>query len=194
MSDHVTANKKGGKFDSCSRPIQWTIVCFVPLLLATVFGLVGCAGYHLGSIGGKNLQGINTIFIPTVKNLSYEPDIQVTTTNAIIRAMDNDGTLKTVPSSTADADLLVTVTSTKRESIRGNTLDPQATEEYELHVEAEVTLFSRKLSKKLLDKVKVEGVTKFFVQSDQTESERQAYPMAAEDLANHIVSLVVEGW
>ncbi len=157
------------------------------------FFWVGCAGYHVGSVAGKSLQGVNTITVPVAKNESYEPGIQVTVTNEILRRLDDDGTLKTIQSG-ADSELTVTIKSVDRESIRGNTLDPQATEEYELYLNAEVSFFNRKLGKKVLDKVKVQGSAKFFVQTNQVEAERQAVPLAAEDLANHIVSLVVEGW
>lgn len=155
---------------------------------------VGCAGYRVGSIAGKDLQGVTSVFVPTVKNESYEPGLPVVTTNAILRKLDNDGTLKTVQSLQADSQLDVVIKSVERHSLRGNRLDGERTEEYEVKITAQATFFNRKLGKKTLDKVTVSGVTKYFVQADQQEAERQALPTAAEDLAQNIVSLVVEGW
>jgi Lipopolysaccharide-assembly len=154
----------------------------------------GCAGYRVGSVAGEALQGVNTLFVPVAKNESYEPGLQVVTTNEIIRRFDNDGTLKTRQSLGADAQLDITLKSVTRQSLRGNRLDGEATEQYEVTIIAEVTLLNRKLGRKTLDKVLVQGSSKYFVQQDMQEAERQALPTAAEDLATRVVALVVEGW
>jgi len=38
------------------------------------------------------------------------------------------------------------------------------------------------------------GTTSFFVSSDVTTDERQALPLATEDLATRLVSQISEGW
>jgi hypothetical protein len=40
----------------------------------------------------------------------------------------------------------------------------------------------------------VSGATSFFVGSDVSTDERQALPLAAEELARHLVSQLSEGW
>jgi hypothetical protein len=179
------------------------------LLALALFPLLsGCAGYRLGNISGKELQGVRSVYVPVCKNESFTPEIQVTVTNAILRAFDNDGTLQTSqqPGSDSQLDVVIKrVTRTPSRSVRRVGLNPitklpetQAnvlvTAEYELKIEAEVTFLNRKVGRNILEKKIVAGTTDYFVQNDQIESERQALPQAAEDLGRHIVSLITEGW
>ncbi|CAF0702355.1 conserved hypothetical protein [Candidatus Methylacidithermus pantelleriae] len=161
-------------------------------LLGWLFG--GCAGYRLGNIGGEAVQGVRSIYVPMVKNESYAPDLQVVVTNAIQRRFDTDGTLRTTDSDHADAELEVVVRRIYREALRPEVLDPLATAQYRVHIEAQATLINRRLGRKTLDHVNVDGATTYFTQKDMVEAERQALPLAAEDLAKNLVSLVVEGW
>ncbi|HEY8965110.1 MAG TPA: LPS assembly lipoprotein LptE [Candidatus Methylacidiphilales bacterium] len=175
-----------------SRPFR---LLLRPILaLALVFALAGCAGYRLGSTGGKNIQGINSIYIPVIRNLTLEPGMEVPTTTAIIRAFDQDGTLRTTGSGAADAELTVAITSVGREQMQTEYYDVSASTQLKLVVTARVTCLNRKTGRKIADNVEVTGINSYFVGRDQVEAERQALPMAEQDLAKHIVSLVVEGW
>jgi hypothetical protein len=53
---------------------------------------------------------------------------------------------------------------------------------------------NRRLGRKIFENYPVNGTTTFFTQSNIQEGERQALPLAAEDLANNAVKLVTEGW
>jgi len=156
--------------------------------------LTGCASYRLGSVGGKNIQGVGSVYIPVVKNETLEPSIDVSTTAEIIRTFDQDGTLKTSQSPDADAQLDVTLVSAGRDAMTMERLDSQAGNQFQITLTARVTFMNRRLGKKVFDNVTVTGSNTYIVQGDQVEAERQALPMAEEDLAKHIVSLVVEGW
>jgi hypothetical protein len=156
--------------------------------------LSGCAGYRVGNISGRELQGVRSIYVPVVRNVSLEPDIQVQATNAIIRRFDADGTLETQQSGNADAELDVTITNVQRVPIRSSTGDILVTAEYQLTIEATVTFINRKLGRKIFENTGVSGSTDFFTQSDIIEGERQALPLACDDLANNTVKLVTEGW
>jgi hypothetical protein len=46
----------------------------------------------------------------------------------------------------------------------------------------------------LMPWAEVVGTTSFFVQADVTTDERQALPLAAEELATHLVTQLSEGW
>ena len=46
----------------------------------------------------------------------------------------------------------------------------------------------------LLPYAEVVGTTSFFVGTDVTTDERQALPLAAEELASHLVTQLSEGW
>jgi hypothetical protein len=48
--------------------------------------------------------------------------------------------------------------------------------------------------KELVPPTEVAGTTSFFVGTDVTTDERQALPLAAEELAVHLVSQLSEGW
>jgi hypothetical protein len=162
------------------------------VLVALLFS--ACAGYRLGNIGGEAIQGVRTVYVPMAKNESYSPDLQVVVTNAILRRFDADGTLRTSDSDHADAELEVVIRRVSREAIRPEVLDPLATAQYYVRIEAEATLINRRLGQKTLDHVKVDGRTSYFTQKDMVEAERQALPLAAEDLAKNLVSLITEGW
>jgi hypothetical protein len=154
----------------------------------------GCAGYRVGGVGGKSIQGVNSVYVPVLKNKTLEPTLEVPTTTAIIRAFDKDGTLATSQSNGADSQLDVTIIDVRRSILTPEQLDGQAGNQFELTLVARVTFINRKLGKKILDDVVVQGTNSYFVNRDQVEGERQALPMAEESLAKNIVALVTEGW
>jgi len=175
---------------SASRLAQKALL----LLAICTLSMTGCASYRLGSVGGKTLQGVQSVYIPVVKNETLEPSIDVLTTAAIIRAFDQDGTLKTSQSPDADAQLDVTLVSAGRDAMTTERLDSQAGNQFQVTLTARVTFMNRRLGKKVFDNVSVTGTNSYIVQTDQVEAERQALPMAEQDLAKHIVSLISEGW
>ena len=65
------------------------------LLFALVLSLSSCAGYQLGSVKPANLEHIQSIAIPTFKNLTLEPRSSVLMTNSVIKGFHEDGTFKT---------------------------------------------------------------------------------------------------
>ncbi|ACD83630.1 LptE family protein [Candidatus Methylacidiphilum infernorum] len=155
----------------------------------------GCSGsYRLGSIGGPSIQGVKTIYVPTVKNKTVIPGLQSMVTNEIIRAIDNDGTLQTSRNVDADAELDVTITEFNRIILRPEILDPFTTAEYRLVLTASVTLINRKLGKATINGAHVSGSSYYFTQTNMPEAQRQDLPLVAEDLANRIVNLLTEGW
>ncbi|CAI9086260.1 hypothetical protein A7K73_06290 [Candidatus Methylacidiphilum fumarolicum] len=166
------------------------IVCFFFCI-----GLVGCSGgYRLGSIGGPAIQGIKTIYVPTVKNKTVIPGLQSMVTNEIIRAIDNDGTMQTSRNVDADAELDVTIVDFNRVILRPEILDPFTTAEYKLIITASVTLINRKLGRATIKGAQVSGSSYYFTQTNMPEAQRQDLPLVAEDLANRIVNLLTEGW
>ena len=164
------------------------------LALVAVLGLGGCAGYRVGDISGRNLQGVRSVYVPVARNSSLEPDIQMSVTNAIIRRFNDDGALEVNQNSNADSELDVTITNVLHTPIRSSTTDILLTAQYQLTIEATVTYVNRRLGRKIFENTTVNGSTTFFTQSDIQEGERQALPLAAEDLANNAVKLVTEGW
>ena len=164
------------------------------MVLLMVWGITGCAGYHVGNISGRDLQGVRSVYVPVARNASLEPDIQVTVTNAVIRRFNNDGTLEVNQTSNADSEFDITIFDVHRTAARSSTSSVLITAQYELTIEAKVTFINRRLGRKIFENSTVTGSTTFFTQANIQEGERQALPLAAEDLAKNAVALVTEGW
>ena len=164
---------------------------FAALLLAAL--LSGCAGYRLGDVKPNYLKEIRTIAIPTFRNSTFLPRVEVLVTNTVIKQFQQDGTFQITSEDKADAVLRATVTGVVRapaRSVRGNVL---ATTEFNLGLGVSYTLVGKN-GESLAGPLTVGGSTSFFVGSDVTTEERQALPLAAEDLAVRLVSQLSEGW
>jgi hypothetical protein len=164
---------------------------FVPLLL--VFLLGGCAGYQLGPATPGYLRQVHSIAVPTFTNTTLVPRIEVLVTSTVIKQFQQDGTFKIVNADVADATLkgeIVGVNRSPARSVRGNVL---STTEFNLNVTVKYTLTGRD-GKVLGSSGAVSGSTSFFVGSDVSTDERQALPLAAEEVARHLVSQLSEGW
>jgi len=165
------------------------------LLSILVLGpLSGCAGYRVGNTSGRDLQGVRSVYVPVVRNTSLEPNLQMTVTNAVIRRFNSDGTLEVNQSSNADSELDIVITGVNYTPTRSSTSDILITAQYQITIQATATYVNRRLGRKIFENVAVSGSTNFFTQSDIQEGERQALPLAADDLANNAVKLITEGW
>jgi len=164
------------------------------LTLLAVLALSGCAGYRVGNISGRDLQGVRSVYVPVVKNSSLTPDLQMTVTNAVIRRFNDDGTLQVNQDPNADSELDVTITNVTPTSISSSNNDIYVTAQYQVTITATVTFVNRRLGRKIFENTPAAGSTTVFTQSDIQEGQRQALPLAAKDLANNIVKLVTEGW
>jgi len=164
------------------------------LVILALGPLSGCAGYRVGNTSGRNLQGVRSVYVPVARNTSLEPDLQMTVTNAVIRRFNSDGTLEVNQNSNADSELDLVITNVNHTPVRSSTTDILITAQYQLTIQARATYVNRRLGRKIFENVAVTGSTTFFTQSDIQEGERQALPLAADDLANNAVKLITEGW
>lgn len=164
---------------------------FATLLLA--FLLEGCAGYQLGPATPSYLRQVHAIAVPTFANSTLVPRIEVLVTGTVIKQFQQDGTFRVANADAADATLkgeIVGVSRSPARSVRGNVL---STTEFNLTVTVKYTLLGRD-GKPLGSGGAVSGSTSFFVGSDVSTDERQALPLATEELARHLVSQLSEGW
>lgn len=164
-------------------------------LLATLFcfALGGCLGYHVGPVKPYYLRDVHNIAVPTFKNHTLVPRIEVLVTDTVIKQLQQDGTFQITNGDNADATLsgeIYRITRAPARSVRGNVL---ATTEFSLALVVKYSLTGRD-GKQLVPSNDVVGTTTFFVSSDVTSDERQALPLATEDLATRLVSQVSEGW
>ena len=170
----------------------------LPLLaLAVLFS--GCAGYKIGPIQPKRMRAVQTIAVPSFRNDTLEPRVEVLLANAVIKQFQQDGTYRVARDTDADAILECTLDEIQRRpsrSVRGNVLQ---TREYTLVIRVTYRVLQRSTGVEL-DARTVSGQTSFFVSgtnniaADVNQDERQAFPIAAEDMAVRLVSQLSEGW
>ena len=164
-------------------------------LLTTLFSLAlgGCLGYHVGPVKPYYLRDVHTIAVPTFKNRTLVPRIDVLVTDTVIKQLQQDGTYQITNGDKADATLtgeISRITRAPARSVRGNV---RATTEFSLWLVVKYSLTGRD-GKQLVTPTDAIGTTSFFVSSDVTSDERQALPLATEDLAGRLVTQISEGW
>jgi Lipopolysaccharide-assembly len=155
--------------------------------------LTGCFGYHIGPVKPYYLQDVHSIAVPTFKNETLIPRIEVLVTDTVIKQFQQDGTFQIANMGSADAVLKGEITRIARSparSVRGNVL---ATTEFNLSMHVKYRLVGRD-GETLTASREASGGTSFFVGTDVVTDERQALPLATEELATHLVSQLSEGW
>jgi hypothetical protein len=155
--------------------------------------LTGCAGYTLGPTPPTFMKGVKKIALPILKNATIAADIEALATTTLIRQIQQDGTYEVTGEDQADAIVVGTITSvdrTKARSLQGNVL---ASSEFTLRLTIDFRI-ERPYTQQLLGRRSIEGDTTFFVGNDTSAQERQAIPLAVQDLAVQFVSFLSEGW
>jgi hypothetical protein len=144
---------------------------------------------------GAGFQDIRILYLPSVVNETDETAVPGPVTNAILQEIDRDGTFRHARKDEADAILEVTVKKIARSPIQQSVEQYLTTLQYQLTITLEYRVYSMKEKKEVIPKATISGYTTFFVQGDQTESQRQALPLAAQNVAQNLVSaLANRGW
>jgi hypothetical protein len=157
------------------------------------FSLTGCLGYHIGPVKPYYLRDVHTIAVPTFKNRTLLPHIEVLVTDTVIKQLQQDGTFQIARGEDADATVtaeIIRINRVPARSVRGNVL---ATVEFNLTMSVRYSVIGRD-GTQLVGSAEASGATTFFVSSDVTTDERQALPLATEDLATRLVAQLSEGW
>lgn len=171
------------------------------LLILIVLSSSGC-GYRLGSILPSNIK---SVAVPTFKNMTPEPGVEMAITNEVINQFQIDGTLIVVENDDADVRLEGEIIEYRREPLRFAGQDFREVSEYRLRLITRLTLVDLKTHKPLWSARTVEGETTYLVGGSFRETERTALgaltnqersqlPTLQQDLAHNIVESVVEGW
>lgn len=175
---------------------------FASYALLVILFLTGC-GYRVGTILPMNIK---SIAVPTFKNSTPEPGVEIGVTNQVISQFQIDGTLKVVEEEDADVRLEGELLEYRREPLRYTGTDFKDVSEYRLRLITRLTLVDLKTGQPIWAKRVVEGETTYFVGGDSlrdtertalgalTEQERSQIPTLEEDLAHDVVESVVEGW
>ena len=165
----------------------------LPVLLMGMIALNGCAGYHLGPAKPSYLKDVHTVSIPVFRNNTLIPRIEAVFTTSVISQMQQDGSLKVVGPGEGDATLVCVIDRIERAPARSVTGNVLLTSEFELNVGVRYSL-QEKGTGRIIDNGRITGETSFFVGNDVQQDERQAIPIAAQQLAVRLVSQVVEGF
>jgi hypothetical protein len=175
-----------------SNPV--TVVAAAAAAMAAAVGLSGCAGfgYDLGSMLPPEIQ---TVFIPTVQNNTDEPQLETEATRAVVEAIQRDGSLHIASEEDADSILHIVLTSYQIVPIAYRRDTRTAADEYRIYLTAQIALMRNDGSGTVVaQSPSVRGESTFVLAGDLTSSKRIGLPVAANDLAQHIVEQIVEYW
>ena len=163
-----------------------TIVCLLALLAGP-----GCASYQLGSMLPPDIRSVH---VPTFLNETGEPLIEVETTRAIIRAIQRDGSLLIAGEEDADAVLSVVLTDFHLQALGFDRERRAAANEYRMRIRAQLVLTRRETGAVIAQSPRIVGESTFIVTGDMTSAKQRAIPDAADDLAQLLISEIVEAW
>lgn len=193
------------------RIVQFSVAGVAAIVLAA------CANYQIGSVKPSAYAGIDKLHIPPFTNDTLEPRLSSLVTNAVLKEIQADGTYRVTTRSSSDAVLkgrIVKIDKRQLRSVRTDTLQSQELKLF-IHVEyhladpntgARINSTARALkdsaSKEQADEDAVIGVregrvvgeTIQFVDDSYQVGERNAIAVAAEDLADKLVSQLANGW
>lgn len=125
-------------------------------------------------------------------NQTLEPRLGDAVTTALRQSLQRDGTYRLATHGNGDVVVAGTVTRYERSGLSYNPKDVLTVLDYRIVVTAHVTARERDTGKTLLDR-DVTGYTLVRPGADLTSAERQALPLLAENLAENVSSLLVDG-
>jgi Lipopolysaccharide-assembly len=167
------------------RPLNFFAMC-----AALVF-FAGCGGYHLGPVNGA-VAGEKSIEVLPFNNRTLQPRLGDAVTQALRERLQADATYHLATRGPGDIVVTGDITRYNREGVSYLNTDVTTPENYRIGIVAHVTARDRDTGKVLLDK-DVNGYALVHIGADLADTERQAAPLLAEDLARNIAELITEG-
>jgi hypothetical protein len=160
-------------------------------LVLLIPSLIGCAGYQLGPTNGV-AAGEKSVQLAPFANLTLQPRLTDAVSSQLRKELQRDGTFRLATHD--DGDIVVTGSLTRydRLEITLASHDVLTVRDYRLSLTAHVTARERSTGKVLLDQPVI-GYTIIRVGANLPESERQALPLLADDLARNVTARLVEG-
>ena len=152
----------------------------------------GCAGYKLGPTNGV-IAGSKSIQVAAFSNrVLEEPRLTEAVTLSLRKRLQQDGTFKLDTHNEGDILVSGSIVDYHRAHLSFQPRDILTPRDYRLTIWAEVNARERSSGKTLVAR-RVRGHTTVRVGTDLVSAERQAIPLAAEDLARNITALLVDG-
>ncbi|MDB6029980.1 MAG: hypothetical protein JWM16_318 [Verrucomicrobiales bacterium] len=162
-----------------------------PWIFAICLLLSGCAGYQLGPTNGS-VAGSKSIQITPFSSKALEPRLSDAVTSQLRKSIQKDGTYRLNTSGDPDIVVTGTIETYDRRQLSFQPTDILTPRDYRIILVARVVARERSTGKTILDR-DVSGRTTVRIGSDLSSAERQALPLAAEDLARSITSLLADG-
>lgn len=182
----------------------------------------GCAGYQFGDAKSASLAGVKKLHVPPFKNLTLEPRLSSLVTNAVLKDLQADGTFQISTRKSCDAVLVGQIKQIKKSQLRANRNNTLQSEELSVYLTVEYHLEDPVTGARIGEVVGEEkaansnwGASKSndagfeksrqglvigeaiqFISPGQSfqVGERQDLSLAAEDLAEKLVSQLANGW
>ena len=162
------------------------------LLLSALIPLAGCAGYRPGSDKPSKLANITKLAVPTFGNRTLVPQIEVMTTNAVIKRLQTQGTYQIVSRGDADAILVGEIADIQNQQYRAVASNTLRSAEILSRLRL-VYYVTDKNGTKLFDGQKI-GTSHQVLDPNFQLTERQILADCAEQLAKDLSSELTEGW
>ena len=172
------------------KSIVSPVVLIRHLALVSLFA-TGCAGYRVGPVTHRNFS---TIAVPMFRNRTLRPQLEAQITNAIIKGLQQDGSLRVVSRKDADVVLNGSVVDYQRSALRSLSNDTDVPREYGVSITVQVEAKDRRTGEVVLKSVQVSGRADMFVGAAQQTAEEQGLPLIADDIGHQVVGLLVESW
>lgn len=151
----------------------------------------GCAGYHVGPVTKRNFT---SIAVPMFRNETLRPQLEAQVSNAIIKRLQQDGSLRIESEARADVILNGKVFRYQRNALRTLRSDTGVPREYEIVITVRVEAHDRRTGETVLKSTEIEGKSDVFIGEDQQSAEEQVLPLVADDIGRKIAGLLVESW
>jgi len=164
------------------------------LFLAAIalFSLAGCAGYRPGVNKPKQMAAVTKLAVPTFKNDTLQPRLEVLVTDAVIKQLQIAGTYKIVPVNEADAvvhGVIEDITSRQFRAQRNNTIKTS-----QLLVGLVVKYEVKDPSGNVLLTGKPQSVSTLILDPNFQVTKQQALADATSRLSEAMSIEITEGW
>lgn len=160
-------------------------------LLAAALAVAGGCGVY-STTSGRLDPTLRRVAVPFLENQSSEPNIEVELTDAFVRAIQDDNTLKVSDEEHADTILSGKVLRYKLKEAFARA-DLQV-DEYQVQIMVELSLVRRANNEPLFAKRRLTGTGNFILNDPNGSTERTAREQAAQEIVRQLVALVVEDW
>ncbi len=165
----------------------------VVALAAMMGGALGWASCGVYSVSSGRLDpSLRRVAVPFLENRSPEPNIEVELTDLMVRALQDDNTLKVTDE--RGADTILTGAVVRYHLQEAFTRPDLQVDEYQVQIVVELSLTAKATGKALFENKRLTGSGNFILNDPQGSSEATARAEAAAEIVRELVALVVEDW